>query len=35
MKFPNNIVANMFGFADQEYFELEDAAQKEAPKVSF
>ena len=35
MKFPNNIVANMFGFTDQEYFELEDAAQKEAPKVSF
>ena len=35
MKFPNNIIANMFGFGDQEYFELEDASQKEAPKVSF
>ncbi|MDP6545527.1 MAG: LemA family protein [Phycisphaerae bacterium] len=35
MKFPNNIVANMFGFTEQEYFELEDASQKEAPKVSF
>jgi LemA protein len=35
MKFPNNIIANMFGFGDQEYFEIEDASQKEAPKVSF
>jgi len=35
MKFPNNIIAGMFGFGNQEYFELEDASQKEAPKVSF
>jgi len=35
LKFPNNIIANMFGFNDQEYFEIEDTAQKEAPKVSF
>ena len=34
-KFPGNIVAGMFGFEAQEYFELEDAAAREAPKVSF
>ena len=34
-KFPSNIVANMFGFEAQDYFELEDAAAREAPKVSF
>ncbi|HUU22000.1 MAG TPA: LemA family protein [Phycisphaerae bacterium] len=34
-KFPNNIVANMFAFQKQDYFELEDAAMREAPKVEF
>ena len=34
-KFPNNVVANMFGFQPQDYFEIEDAAQREAPKVQF
>ncbi|MCF7817559.1 MAG: LemA family protein [Kiritimatiellales bacterium] len=33
--FPTNIVANMFNFAAATLFEIEDAAQKEAPKVSF
>ncbi len=33
--FPTNIVANMFNFAPATLFEIEDAAQKEAPKVSF
>ena len=34
-KFPNNMVANMFGFRQQDYFEIEEPAQREAPKVSF
>jgi LemA protein len=34
-KFPSNIVANMFGFKLEEFFEVEDAAQREAPQVSF
>ena len=34
-KFPSNMIAGMFGFAHQEYFELEDVAQREAPQVSF
>ena len=33
--FPANMVASMFSFPDKEYFELEEAAQREAPKVSF
>ena len=33
--FPSNIVANMFNFVAATLFEIEDAAQKEAPKVSF
>ncbi|MCL4523309.1 MAG: LemA family protein [Acidobacteria bacterium] len=33
--FPSNIVAGMFGFKTREFFELKDAAQREAPKVSF
>ena len=35
MKFPGNIVANMFGFKEQDYFELEEPEAREAPKVSF
>ena len=34
-KFPSNMVAGMFGFVAQEYFELEDSAQREVPKVDF
>lgn len=33
--FPANIVAGMFTFPDKEYFEIEEAAEREAPKVSF
>ena len=33
--FPTNIIAGMFGFDKREYFELEDQAAKEAPKVQF
>ena len=33
--FPSNIIAGMFKFAPAEFFEVEDAAQREAPKVSF
>ena len=32
--FPSNIVAGMFGFKEQEFFEVEDAAVRVAPKVS-
>ena len=33
--FPTNIIAGMFNFAAREYFELEDAAERETPKVEF
>jgi len=33
--FPSNIIASMFGFQKAEFFEIEDAAQREAPKVDF
>jgi LemA protein len=33
--FPSNIVANLFNFTAALLFEIEDAAQKEAPTVSF
>ncbi len=33
--FPANMVAGMFNFKDMDYFELEDTAQREAPKVEF
>lgn len=32
--FPGNVFAGMFGFTSQPFFEI-DAAQKEAPKISF
>jgi LemA protein len=34
-EFPPVIFANMLGFDDAEYFEIEDESQREAPKVSF
>ncbi len=34
-KFPANVVAGMFGFQPRDYFELEDAAEREVPKVEF
>jgi LemA protein len=33
--FPSNIVANMFNFGKRDFFELETAAEREVPKVSF
>ena len=33
--FPSNIVAGMFGFKEEEFFEIEEAAEREVPKVSF
>ena len=33
--FPGNLVANAYHFTRQDLFELEDAAQREAPKVKF
>ncbi len=33
--FPSNMVAGAFSFARQDYFELEDAGMRQAPKVSF
>lgn len=33
--FPSNIVAGIFGFGKMELFEIANAAEKEAPKVSF
>ena len=35
LKFPNNIVANLFNFKEQDYFELEEPEQREVPKVEF
>ena len=33
--FPSNIIANSFNFTKREFFEIEDAAEREVPKVSF
>lgn len=33
--FPTNIIAGMFNFGPAELFQVENAAEKEAPKVSF
>ena len=33
--FPSNIIANMFSFNKRDFFELEVAAEREVPKVSF
>ena len=33
--FPSNIVAGMFGFKESEFFEIEEAAEREVPEVSF
>jgi LemA protein len=34
-QFPSNLVANAFRFVKQEFFELDDEAEREAPKVEF
>jgi len=33
--FPSNIIAGMFNFKQAEFFEIEEAAERVAPKVSF
>lgn len=33
--FPSNVIAGMFGFTKRDFFEIEDAAEREVPKVSF
>jgi len=33
--FPSNVVANMFNFSKRDFFEIEAAAEREVPKVSF
>lgn len=33
--FPSNIIANVFNFVREEFFELEEASEKAVPKVSF
>ena len=32
---PTNIVAGMFGFKNEAFFEIEDAAAREVPQVKF
>ncbi|MGN6258255.1 MAG: LemA family protein [Solirubrobacterales bacterium] len=34
-QFPGSIIANQGGFTPREYFELDDAAERSAPQVSF
>ena len=33
--FPTNVVAGLFGFRSEDFFEVADAATREAPKVKF
>jgi LemA protein len=33
--FPPNIIAGMFNFKQEEFFQVEDVKEKEVPKVSF
>ena len=35
LSFPNNLLAGPFGFTPQPFFEIQDAAQREAPQVKF
>ena len=35
MSFPSNLIAGPFGFATQTFFEIQDQAQRDAPKVQF
>jgi LemA protein len=34
-QFPSNAIAGMFSFREREFFELKEAGEREAPKVSF
>ena len=33
--FPNNLIAGMFGFSKMAFFEVENAAERNAPQVKF
>lgn len=33
--FPNSVVANQGGFTDREFFEIDNAAERETPEVNF
>ena len=33
--FPDTLIANTFGFTKMEFFEIQDAAEKQAPQVKF
>ena len=33
--FPSNIIAGMFKFNEEDFFQVEDAKEREVPKVSF
>ena len=33
--FPTNIIANIFGFKQNEFFKLDNESERKAPKVSF
>ena len=33
--FPDNVIANGFNFKKEEFFEIENPAEKEVPKVDF
>ena len=33
--FPSNIIAGMFKFEKRDFFEIENAAEREVPKVNF
>ncbi|MHC5213091.1 MAG: LemA family protein, partial [Planctomycetota bacterium] len=33
--FPSNIIAGMFNFGKREFFEIENEAEREVPKVEF
>ncbi|NLW87829.1 MAG: LemA family protein [Planctomycetes bacterium] len=34
-KFPNNMIANSFGFRQQEYFQIEEPEHRQPPQVKF
>jgi len=33
--FPSNVIAGMFSFTKRDFFEIENEAEREVPKVSF
>ncbi|MCK5473407.1 MAG: LemA family protein, partial [Planctomycetes bacterium] len=33
--FPSSIIAGMFNFGKRDFFEIENAAEREVPKVNF